>query len=298
MIIRPHQEMSRVVVSMIGVKVCTVLLLVFALFPQAGRADIIPPHGATTPGIDVNRFQGTINWSAVAAAGEAFAITEAVDGTTFVDPMFQQNWLGIKSAGLIRGAYQFFEPAQNVDTQAAFFLSTVGGFGPGDLPPVLDVEITGGKSKAVLDAEIGQWVSDVRTATGLNPIIYTAAGFWNSSVGGSSFSTDLWIANIGVSAPDVPTPFWSDWQIWQYSFVGSVSGVQGDVDLDKFNGSLASLEAYSSQSASVPEPRTLFLMCAALLGLGRFTSAAARLRASAKNRSRVSPPVFKICVHR
>jgi len=263
--------MSGIVVSMRAAKVRTALLLAFALFPQTGRADIIAPHGATTPGIDVNEYQGTINWSAVAAAGEKFAIARVGDGT-FIDPDFQQNWQGIASAGLIRGAYQFFEPNQDVDTQAALFLSTVGGFGPGDLPPVLDVEITGGKSSAVLDAEIGQWVSDVRTATGLNPIIYTAAGFWDSSVGGSSFSTDLWIANYGVSSPDVPTPYWSDWQIWQYSSVGSVSGVQGLVDLDKFNGSLADLQAFASlpPSASVPEPRTLFLICAGLLGLGRF----------------------------
>jgi len=296
-IIRHHQETPGVVVSMIGVKFWTVLLLVFELFPQAGRADIIPPHGATTPGIDVSQYQGTINWSAVAAAGQKFAIARVSDGT-FLDSDFMQNWNGIASVGLIRGAYQFFEPDEDVNTQATLFLSTVGGFGPGDLPPVLDVEITGGLSSAVLDAEIGQWVSDVHAATGLIPIIYTAAGFWNGSVGASSFSTALWVANYGVSAPDVPTPYWSDWQMWQYTDAGSVSGVSGEVDADKFNGSLASLEAYASQSASVPEPRTLFLMCVALLGFGRFTSAAATLRASAKNRSRVGPPVFKICVHR
>ena len=140
MITLPRQKTSGIVVSMGAAKVRPLLLLAFALFPQTGRAGIIAPHGATTPGIDVYSSQGTINWSAVAAAGEAFAIARAADGT-FVDPTFQQNWQGIASAGMIRGAYQFFEPGQNVDTQAALFLSTVGGFGPGDLPPVLDVEV-------------------------------------------------------------------------------------------------------------------------------------------------------------
>lgn len=82
MITRPHKEPSGVGVSMIGAKVWTVLLLVFALFQQAGRADIIPPHGATTPGIDVSHYQGTINWSALAAAGQKFAIASASDGTS------------------------------------------------------------------------------------------------------------------------------------------------------------------------------------------------------------------------
>lgn len=242
------------------------LLLAFGLFLHTSRADSIPPTAATTPGIDVSSFQGTVNWSAVAAGGEAFAIARANDGTSFVDPDFQQNWQGISSAGLVRGAYEFFEPSQDADTQAALFLSTVGGFGPGDLPPILDVEITGGQSSAVLDAEIGQWASDVRTATGLNPIIYTSAGFWNGLVAGSSFSTDLWIANVGVSSPNVPTPYWSDWQIWQYSFNGSVSGVQGAADLNEFNGSLADLQAFASGS-SAPEPCTIFLTSAGLLGL-------------------------------
>jgi len=256
-------------VSMGAATVRTVLLLALALLPQTCRADVIPPQGVTTPGIDVSVYQGAINWSAVAGAGEAFAVARVADGT-FLDTDFQQDWQGIASAGLIRGAYQFFEPDENVDAQAALFLSTVGTFGPGDLPPVLDVEITGGLSSSALDAEIGEWVTDVRTATGLNPIVYTAAGFWDGSVAGSSFSSGLWVANWNVSAPNVPTPYWSGWQIWQYADNGSVAGVQGQVDLDEFNGSLPSLEAYASQPASVPEPCTLLLTCAGLLALGRF----------------------------
>jgi len=60
--------------------------------------------GATTPGIDVSYYQGTIDWSRVAAAGTKFAFIRVSDGTTFHDPKFDSYWTGSKNAGLIRGA--------------------------------------------------------------------------------------------------------------------------------------------------------------------------------------------------
>ena len=45
-------------------------------------------------GIDVSRYQGSINWSAVAAAGKQFAIVRigsSNNNGTYVDPYFLQN---------------------------------------------------------------------------------------------------------------------------------------------------------------------------------------------------------------
>jgi len=50
-----------------------------------------------------------------------------------------------------------------------------------------------------------------------------------------------WIARWGSTAPSV------DWDFWQYSSTGKVDGVQGTgagyVDLDRFRGDLARLDA-------------------------------------------------------
>jgi len=68
------------------------------------------------------------------------------DGTE-LDTDFQQNWQGIASAGLIRGAYQYFEPGEDPTTQANIMINAIGAAGPGHLPPVLDLETPAGNPR-------------------------------------------------------------------------------------------------------------------------------------------------------
>jgi len=48
----------------------------------------------------------------------------------------------------------------------------------------------------------------------------------------------LWVAHWGVNAPTVPAQNWGgrSWTFWQYTNCGSVPGISGCVDLDRFNG--------------------------------------------------------------
>ncbi len=73
--------------------------------------------GTTVKGVDVSVYQGTVNWPDVKAAGNDFAIARISDGS-YLDTDFTKNWAGIKSAGMVRGAYQFFEPGEDPVTQA------------------------------------------------------------------------------------------------------------------------------------------------------------------------------------
>jgi len=241
------------------------LLLVITMLWSASadsRGAVVPPSGSTTEGVDVSSVQGSVNWASVAGSGRSFAITRVSNGLT-VDSTFQQNWQGIAAAGLIRGTYQFFEPGQDSAAQAALLLSQMGTLGPGDLPPVLDVETLGGQSASTVDAEIGTWVTIVRAAIGRNPIIYTSPFFWATiMVGRSNFATDLWTADY-ISLPLVSAP-WTGWEIWQYTDTGRVARIGGAVDLDKFNGSLDQLQAYATP---VPEPSTMVAGALLLLPL-------------------------------
>jgi GH25 family lysozyme M1 (1,4-beta-N-acetylmuramidase) len=215
--------------------------MVGCLWAKPASAQKVCPNGATIPGIDVSQYQGAINWNLVAAAGYQFAFARVNDGPT-LDSSFAQNYAGIQAAGMIRGAYQFFEPSQDPAAQAILLLQQVGAPALGDLPPVLDVEITGGLSQPALAAAIQTWVSTVQSGLGRSPIVYTAPGFWNSNVGSQSFSGDpLWVANWGVSCPTLPIG-WPTWAFWQFSDSGTVSGVSVGVDLDEFNGNLADLQ--------------------------------------------------------
>ena len=211
--------------------------------------------GATTFGIDVSYHNGTINWTSVKNAGVKFAIIRVSDGDVFQDPKFSSYWASAKQVGIIRGAYQFFRPSQNVTAQADKMIAAYGGsYTPGDLPPVIDVEADGGLAPATVAARIRTWGDRVKNALGVTPIVYTGKYFWRDEVGGpTSFVTNpLWIAQYTSLCPDLPAP-WQRWTFWQYSESGSVAGISGDVDMDRFNGSVDDLLAFAN-SATMPTP--------------------------------------------
>jgi hypothetical protein len=174
----------------------------------------------------------------------------------FHDPKFATYWAGAKQAGLVRGAYQFFRPNQSVTAQADLMIAAIGTPQPGDLPPIIDVEATGGASPSALAAKVHTWVDRVKQATGIAPIVYTGKYFWRDQVGGANLGTNpLWIAQYTSQCPDLPRP-WTTWAFWQHSEKGRVAGITGDVDLDTFNGSLDELQAFAGIGASSTDPGT------------------------------------------
>jgi GH25 family lysozyme M1 (1,4-beta-N-acetylmuramidase) len=196
--------------------------------------------GPTVAGIDVSEWQGSIDWAAAASSGIVFAIARINDGH-HSDPYFAANWNGIQANGLIRGAYQFYEPTIDPGTQAGWVINAVGQLGPGDLPVTLDVEWTTGTPNA---ADIQTWIDLVTQGTGKTPMIYTAVGYWNQYFNGEFADITLWVANYGVSCPHMPSS-WSNWTFWQWGGAG-VPGISGNVDQNVFNGTLADLQAFAN----------------------------------------------------
>ena len=232
------------------------LLLVLGCGPEV-QGETVPsevtealrvcPSGPTVEGIDVSYYQGTIDWNGVKAAGIRFAVTRISDGLNFSDTQFSRNWPAIKSVGLVRGAYQYFEPGQDALAQADMVVQKVGQLGPGDLPVQLDMEVTGGQSSATILSKMKQWSDRVTSGTGKRPMVYTAKYFWNDNVGSTDFASyPLWVANYDVSCPDTPDA-WTKWLIWQYGDNGSVSGINGGVDVDRFNGTLDDLVRFAGK---------------------------------------------------
>jgi GH25 family lysozyme M1 (1,4-beta-N-acetylmuramidase) len=192
--------------------------------------------------VDVSYYQGNFDWHAAKAVGVAFGFARVSDGTHFIDPQFGNNWSNMRAAGVLRGAYQFFEPGEDAAAQANLLVSRVGALGPGDLPAMIDVEATGGQSPQTIAAKIQTWLDIVERGTGKTPFIYSGAYFWQGSVGSTGFGRyPFWIAAYGVSCPSLPNG-WGRWTFWQYS------DGNGRLDHDVFNGSLAELEAFASSS--------------------------------------------------
>jgi lysozyme len=200
---------------------------------------------ARMSGIDVSHFQQEIDWHQVRRVGISFAFVKASEGTNISDPMFKQNWKDARLAGVLRGAYHFFRPQLDPAAQANFFLEKIGGE-TGELPPVLDVEVLTAASPAQVVAGARRWLEILEAKLGRKPILYTGSAFWRNTLKNSSEFAQfpLWIAHY-TSGPNPLVPSaWPTWTFWQFSQQGKVAGINGNVDLDVFNGTVTELEAF------------------------------------------------------
>lgn len=232
---------------------CLAVLALIALYyvdDEDAEVDLRPPPcqtGPTTAGIDVSYYQQAIAWKRVRRAGILFAFIRVSDGTTVIDPRFQQNWLGARKVGVLRGAYQYFRPDQSAIAQADLLIASIKR-DPGELPPVIDVETDGGKSPAKIARAVEQWVARVRDKLGVEPIIYTGPEFWRYKVGGADMTSQpLWLAHYIDRCPTVP-PKWQRWTFWQHRDTGRVPGITGPVDLNVFDGTYEQLEDFARRS--------------------------------------------------
>lgn len=195
----------------------------------------------TLQGIDVSHYQGTVNWSSVKKAGIVFAFAKATDGNTYTDPQFHTNWQAMQAAGILRGAYHFYETNDDPVTQAQNFIKAVGSLAANDLPPVVDIEIfKGAYGAASVAANLQTWLDTVEKALSRKPMIYTNTSFWNTTINRDFSKYPLWIAEYGVSQPKIPSS-WKSWAFWQSSQSGSVAGVTDSVDTDVFAGTMSDL---------------------------------------------------------
>jgi len=216
-------------------------------YPILSAVPFADTASATLLGLDVSEYQGDIDFAKVKAAGASFVFIKATEGTTIVDPKFATNWKAAQAAGIVRSAYHFFRPMENLQSQIDSFVATVSSLAPGDLPPVLDVEVPEDWTQFTVAERVAMvtgWLQGVESKLGIKPIIYIDSSMVEDTFGSPDAFKDylLWVADwTDAASPDVPKP-WTDWTFWQYSDVGTIDGIDGDVDLDRFAGSLSDLQ--------------------------------------------------------
>ena len=192
-------------------------------------------------GIDVSKYQGTIDWNAVANSGVKFAWIKATEGGDHVDERFQANWQGAKLAGVPHGAYHFMYWCRKPIEEATWFEENVPVEADA-LPPVLDVEPTPDSRTCRRRLEHDQTIADMKVVLdemerhfGKRPIIYTNIEFYNAILAGGAFADyPIWVR----STKHNPAMRYSDrdWQFWQYQADGIVPGIDGEVDRNVFDG--------------------------------------------------------------
>ncbi|MFD2513944.1 glycoside hydrolase family 25 protein [Pontibacter locisalis] len=194
---------------------------------------------STLKGIDVSRWQKEVDWSLVKESDVTFAFVKATQGDYRLDPFFARNWEESKRHGIKRGAYHFFKPEAPVQGQIDIFINTVT-MEPGDLPPVLDVEVSDPKVSAEqLRRSIKTWLEAVTAHYGVKPIIYTSQNYYRRYLMGHFTDYHFWIARYSAIKPEVHHT--DSWMFWQYTDRGSVSGINSAVDINFFAGDFETL---------------------------------------------------------
>jgi GH25 family lysozyme M1 (1,4-beta-N-acetylmuramidase) len=231
----------------------TYLYAAIGLFKTLPKPIVVPPKppaNGLTEGIDISHWQGTIDWGKVAAAGKKFAFMKASEDIDYVDPTYQANRAAANANGLLIGAYHFAQPdltPGDAIAEADHFLDTAQ-IASGDLLPVLDLEVAGPSGATLTQGQLQDWVraylGRIYERTGIRGVIYMSPAFWVKYAGDSTWFANsgykvLWIAHwTTATVPTVPADAWggNGWSFWQYTSSGSVSGITGRVDLDRFNG--------------------------------------------------------------
>lgn len=214
------------------------------LFGDRNPAQFAEPTPAryAVHGIDVARFQDSIDWVAAREAGVNFAFIKATEGGDRRDVMFDDHWNGALSAGVARGAYHFYYFCTSPEDQARWFIANVPKT-PGDLPPVLDMEWNPFSPTCahrrppadVVQDEMRRFLTLVTAHYGQRPIIYTTPKFYRENELSAFEGYEFWLRSTAKTPEQVYTG--KPWRFWQYSSTGIVPGAGGDIDLNAFSGS-------------------------------------------------------------
>ena len=179
-------------------------------------------------GIDVSRWQGSIDWASAAANDVSFVMIGTRSKGT-VDPYFQANVKGASEAGLKVGAYIYSLAATEdmAREEADFVLNLVKDY-PISFPIAFDAEDSatlGTLPPAEVSKVINAFCQRIEDA-GYYPIVYANDNWLANKIDLSTMHHDIWVARYGAKHK------YSDPIMWQVSSSGSIAGINGNVDID------------------------------------------------------------------
>lgn len=194
--------------------------------------------GSGTMGIDVSKWNGSIDWTAVKNSGVSYVIIRcgyrgSTTGALIEDPKFKANISGARAAGLSVGAYFFTQAVNEVEAveEASMAASLCSGYGL-TLPLFLDVESSGGRGDRIdastRTAVVKAFCQTVRNS-GFTPGVYANKTWFTEKMQVSQISSfKIWLAQYAAE----PTYNASRIDYWQYSSKGKIAGIKGNVDLN------------------------------------------------------------------
>lgn len=209
-------------------------------------------------GIDVSKWNGTINWSKVKSSGIDYAIIRAGYGTDTIDPMFKSNIEGAIKAGVKVGVYWFSYASspEKAKIEANKCLEVIAPYKNNISYPVFfdfeqssadwvknNYNITVTKS---LGTSMAKSFMDTVKSQGYTPGLYTGIPlqqYFSDELLDSSYT---WLAQYSYR-----TSYPKQFSMWQYGEDGYVDGISGSVDINYTLGSPTPTSKPSISTASV-----------------------------------------------
>ena len=238
-------------------------------------------------GIDVSKWQGTIDWAKVAGDGVKFAMIRLGYGgkagaACGVDSFYQKNVEGALANGIAVGCY-FYSYALTVEAvkkEAAFVIQQLAKYKGRILYPIaFDIEDStqAGLGKRTLTDMVTAFCSALEAA-GYYASFYCNADWARNRLDMQALARfDFWLAQWTAT----PTYTGHAFNMWQSSSKGRVDGISGDVDMDtafvdyeaeikknKLNGYTGSTAATGKQEGgnSMSDRQKLVSTAAAYIG--------------------------------
>ncbi|MDO4293501.1 MAG: GH25 family lysozyme [Eubacteriales bacterium] len=211
------------------------------------------PEGETgdvTLGIDVSKYQGTIDWGQVKASGVEFAMIRVgyrtkSTGIIYEDPGARYNLQEATANGIKAGAY-FFSSAvnrQEAQEEAAWLCSFIAKYRI--TYPVAynceDFQSADSRQYGLTKEERTQLACtflDSVAAAGYTPMFYASrnemegSAQWDMETLGSRYR--VWVSQYPEKPfPETPASSYSGAHaMWQYTSQGQVAGIRGSVDVN------------------------------------------------------------------
>ncbi|MCL8207169.1 MAG: glycoside hydrolase family 25 protein [Actinomycetia bacterium] len=198
--------------------------------------------------IDVSENNGTatwlpIDWAQVVASRQVEGVyVRASLGALRADQAFSRNWAALRRSPLLQGIYVYALPGATPNVtahaqhQAQFvwgILRQNGGPHQDDLPPMLDVEVTGGLAPATLQAWTAAALAELSALAGKPAVLYSDEWFLVTYLKPLLAQHPIWIAAYQAQCPSLPG---AHVVAWQFSPRGRIPGIHTPVDCDEWYG--------------------------------------------------------------
>lgn len=196
-------------------------------------------QGNGTLGIDVSKYQPSINWASVKASGISYVIIRcgyrgSSTGVLVEDPYFRSHIKGAKAAGLKVGVYFFTTAITEAEAveEASMCAALCSGYGL-NYPVFMDCESSNragymSMSAAQRTSVIKAFCSTIRSA-GYTPGVYANKTWLTSYMNASELSGyKIWLAQYNSQVT-----YKGRYDLWQFTSKGSVNGISGNVDMNQ-----------------------------------------------------------------